>query len=62
MNQVIDESCKVTKKIKPQRQLEPVTRHNYCDVRIEMPVFIHAEMNGYAMFIHIANVYGLGNK
>jgi hypothetical protein len=33
-----------------------------CDVRIEMPVFIHAEMNGYEMFIHIAKVYGLGNK
>jgi hypothetical protein len=27
-----------------------------------MPVFIHAEMNGYEMFIHIAKVYGLGNK
>ncbi len=27
-----------------------------------MPVFIHGEMNGYEMFIHIAKVSRLGNK
>jgi hypothetical protein len=27
-----------------------------------MLVFIHAEMYVYEMFIHIAKVYGLGNK
>jgi hypothetical protein len=55
-------AARLPKKSSHRGSLSQLPDTTDCDVRIEMPVFIHAEMNGYAMFIHIAKVYGLGNK